>query len=543
MQRTRALTSSIAVLTAAGLLLLTGMTSIRGTSDAWASTSVGWSTPVAVTGANDSNKQIAVDSEGTVHAVWNQSSEFSREVYYACKPKDGPWSSPENIYTSPQEIGDAHIAVDGSGRVHVMWGRQFDVDDVRFVHLTRDPDGEWLAEPQVLFPSDHSAPLHVIAREEILHLFYLDSVSCAADEVYYSAKTAGGDWSSPVNVSDMSRRVTDFSAARDGSGMLHLTFNVTGGGYLYDSIMYASLPVGGTWSAPAEIDRRAAIYCKAPSIALDHNDSLHLVWGDSVSPDTYGALHMEKPQAGGWSTQDVLPFATTTYPTDVCPALAVGGENTLYAVHYQSGGLHYTGKESGGPWSSPALVPGPEGGRPRMAADTEGRLHLLWSNPDGVWYSRGAAVLPTPTPTPEPASAVIPTDGGSLSHHYPGHTTTLEVPAGAISAPSTFTISYRLPPTTTGQLQGMDHFFTLDGEQTAFTTPFTLTASYSESVRGPIVPGTEAIYSWQGSQWVTDDITLNNRWPTGLSVQINHLSLFGVLGETNRVYLPVVLKD
>jgi hypothetical protein len=146
------------------------------------------------------------------------------------------------------------------------------------------------------------------------------------------------------------------------------------------------------------------------------------------------------------------------------------------------------------------------------------------------------------TVTHVPVSTVISADGGELIYHYVGHTTSLAVPPGALSAPSVFTISYHIPPTTTGQLRGMDHFFDLDGTQTVFAMPLTLTISYSESVRGPIVPGTENLYRWQDSRWVTDSITLASRCSDGLSAQVTHLSLFGVLGESKRAYVPIVLK-
>ncbi len=144
--------------------------------------------------------------------------------------------------------------------------------------------------------------------------------------------------------------------------------------------------------------------------------------------------------------------------------------------------------------------------------------------------------------TPAPTSTVMSIDGGILTHHYPGHTTSLAVPPGALSTASVFTISYRIPPATTGQLRGMDHFFELTGTRTTFTVPLTLTVNYSESVRGPIIPGTENLFRWQGNRWVTDNITLTHRRLDGLSTQITQLSLFGVLGESNRVYLPVILK-
>lgn len=143
---------------------------------------------------------------------------------------------------------------------------------------------------------------------------------------------------------------------------------------------------------------------------------------------------------------------------------------------------------------------------------------------------------------PSSVSVLISADGGELVHHYTGHTTSLTVPRGALSASSVFTISYHTPAHV-GELQGMNHFFDLTGTQTIFTTPLTLTVSYSENLRGPIISGTENLYQWQNSQWVTDDITLTSRWSNGLAAQITHLSLFGVLGESSRTYLSIVLKE
>lgn len=88
----------------------------------------------------------------------------------------------------------------------------------------------------------------------------------------------------------------------------------------------------------------------------------------------------------------------------------------------------------------------------------------------------------------------------------------------------------------------MDHFFDLEGPQIVFTNPLMLTIWFSENIRGPIIPNTETLYRWQNGLWVMDGITLTGRWSNGFSTQIEHLSLFGVLGETYKVYLPIILK-
>ncbi|MGB0385241.1 MAG: choice-of-anchor Q domain-containing protein [Ardenticatenaceae bacterium] len=147
---------------------------------------------------------------------------------------------------------------------------------------------------------------------------------------------------------------------------------------------------------------------------------------------------------------------------------------------------------------------------------------------------------PIATDHPQSVSANITSQGGSLTHTYPGHRTTLEVPPNALSAPSQFSISYHTPPAMSGRLIAMDHFFDVEASQSAFNQPLTLTITYSDTVRGPIMAGTEQLYGWQEGQWVTDGMTLTQRLPNQLTVQVDHLSVFGVLGETHPLYLPLI---
>ncbi|MBV7330213.1 hypothetical protein KFU94_18580 [Chloroflexi bacterium TSY] len=139
-------------------------------------------------------------------------------------------------------------------------------------------------------------------------------------------------------------------------------------------------------------------------------------------------------------------------------------------------------------------------------------------------------------------SVLIPKEGGQISHHYPRHNTTLIVPAGSLSMPATFTISYQMPPTATGRLLVIDHFFDLMSSQTVFTLPLTLTVRYSDTALGLIVAGTENLYQLQSGQWVTDNITVTTRLSDGISAQITRLSSYGILGETKSVLLPIFAK-
>lgn len=140
---------------------------------------------------------------------------------------------------------------------------------------------------------------------------------------------------------------------------------------------------------------------------------------------------------------------------------------------------------------------------------------------------------------PAPVAKLIPEVGGEVTQHDRGQRTTLIIPPGALRAPTVFAISYQPAPTVTAPLQFVGHPIAVMATQTSFTMPFTLTMRYSDTVRGPVIPGTTALYRWQADQWVTEGITVTTNLTDGLTAQITHLTLYALLGETTHFYLPI----
>lgn len=148
----------------------------------------------------------------------------------------------------------------------------------------------------------------------------------------------------------------------------------------------------------------------------------------------------------------------------------------------------------------------------------------------------------TPTPTPAPVSASIGPEGGTLVHQYPRHRTRLTVPAGVLSASTTFTISYRSFPSPQSGLDGIDHFFGLEvsGTPTPFSPALQLVMHYSPT---HIISGTLALYRLQAGQWITEGITLTGQSVGQIAADIRYTGIYGLMGETNRLFLPLILKQ
>lgn len=151
----------------------------------------------------------------------------------------------------------------------------------------------------------------------------------------------------------------------------------------------------------------------------------------------------------------------------------------------------------------------------------------------------------TPTPTPTPfAVAEIGPEGGTIWLSYPQHLTLLQVPANVLSDATTFELVYDGRPDPQGDLQGLNHFFRLgiDSPQN-LTQPLPLILAHHET-RG-VIRDTIMLYRLEGNRWVTSNITVESPstllWDRRLA-WIQGPGIYGLLGQTNRVYLPLTMR-
>ena len=145
-------------------------------------------------------------------------------------------------------------------------------------------------------------------------------------------------------------------------------------------------------------------------------------------------------------------------------------------------------------------------------------------------------------------SATIQPAGGTLTS-YQGDTV-IHVPPNAIQNTMIITVSSISRIKAGGPLTGIGHLF----EVTAVFTPtgapavlapgktYNLTVHYTDQERGPVKENTLALYSWDGVDWVKEPSSVVDGAANTVSAAPNHFSLWAVLGETNRIYLPLTLK-
>jgi hypothetical protein len=149
-----------------------------------------------------------------------------------------------------------------------------------------------------------------------------------------------------------------------------------------------------------------------------------------------------------------------------------------------------------------------------------------------------------------PVSAVIPLAGGTLTS--PFDQTNYIFPSGTFTDTVIVTHAYRLEEETPdfASLVGIEHQFELvavynDTDQPAQPAPshsYTITIQYTDDEKGAAIEDSLALYYWNGSQWQKEPTSLVDLPNNTLIATPNHFSTWALLGETNRVFLPLIRR-
>jgi len=181
--------------------------------------------------------------------------------------------------------------------------------------------------------------------------------------------------------------------------------------------------------------------------------------------------------------------------------------------------------------------------------DTPGSAYDVAVSGNYAYVADGAGGLFTLWFSP-PVSDVIPTSGGTLVS--PADTTTYTFPSDTFTSTVVITHTALYPGSlpSTGDLVGIDHAFEVtavysDTGQPAQPTTgktYTVTVQYTDAEKGPAIESTLALYYWDGSDWVKEPTSVVDTVNNTVTATPDHFSRWAVLGETRRVYLPLVLK-
>ncbi len=357
------------------------------------SVTVAWTPPLNL--SNDAGASqapdIAVAPDGTVHAVWTDVT--TREMMYSSRAVGGSWSTPEVVATYPNITifmdGDIVVAVGPDGTVHILYADDSSGDSEMY-YRSKPVGGAWSAPANISqtpgFRSEF--PNVAVSPDGTVHAAWIKSPTSAAccGETYYASKTAGGSWTTAIDVSNSpaNEYPTRLGVGPDNS--VHVVTSQEDGGPGKQNIYYYTKPAGGSFGLGENLTGTADVGRGLGGVLKTGDGTVHVLYYEGWPGEV---IYENKPPCGGsWSGPVNVSNNTSS---SWAPALAADACGNLNVSWIDDGGgaqkILHASKTPGGSWSAAVDITGGAtfASVPRLAVavprgTTTGTVEVVYSN-------------------------------------------------------------------------------------------------------------------------------------------------------------------
>ncbi len=182
-------------------------------------------------------------------------------------------------------------------------------------------------------------PSFCIDDEGTIHMVWQDQTDFSDpvgdSDIFYKMKPRGGSWTTTEEISIES----DGHSARpslvvDNEGTLHLVWDDYIFGYGDQQIFYKMKPKGGDWTTIEIVSNEGISSADAAYITIDHEDTLHVVWEGfgniSGNGDDLDIFYKMKPKDGSWTTTEVV--STESICHSFIPSLGIDDAGAIHVI-------------------------------------------------------------------------------------------------------------------------------------------------------------------------------------------------------------------
>jgi len=255
-----------------------------------------WSPTIRVTWtvSGSSSPAIAVDSNDTVHIVWTECIIENREIYYKKTTDCGnTWTPTKRLTWNPGGSSNPAIAIDSNDNIHVVWANGVGTNSLIYHKVSTDGGNTWSTVNRLSVPvSGFMKPDIAADQSGGVHVVWSHPFSGKTDVLYRRSTNGGTTW-------QISQRLT-WSTGYTGApkidigplGGIHVVYADNSPGNL--DIFYKESTDGGTtWLPMARLTWNDS-ESEHPQIAVDKNNSVHIVWWNATGGESLFEIYYKK---------------------------------------------------------------------------------------------------------------------------------------------------------------------------------------------------------------------------------------------------------
>ncbi len=293
------------------------------------------------------------------------------------------WTPPQNVSNQPpgSRAFGPRIARDPLGNTHLVWAGGVDPSTSWQVWYQVFDGASW-SPPLALSSSGGTRPDIAVDAQGTVHVCYEWP---AEDNIWYRSKTAGGSWTSPVNLRTGGRSIAPSVAVSPAGDRILVAWHEDNQvGAEWD--IFVNVWTGASWSGIFNVSTNSSLSAY-PHVCIDTGGNMHVAWSDS------DLRHRRRDLNGIWGPINTLYDIASGQRASVgsLHAAADGFVHAAYSLDDGSGDWRVWHKYYSGTWSSGVPVY-PHAGEvddidPVIQSDEFNRLYMVWHDYNNIYYS------------------------------------------------------------------------------------------------------------------------------------------------------------
>lgn len=354
--------------------------------------------------------RIATDPFGNLHIVWQDRTNYmgsggDYDIFYKCwNATTSQWMA--TVVVSTESDGSSYIptiAVDNVGNIYVAWydnmnysgsGSDWDI----FYKLWNATTGIWTVTQVISTESDGGSvnPDIAVDKDGNVHLTWQDLTNysgCGTDyDIFYkcwNVSTSSWSLSEVLSTGTAEPSVTP-SITVDLNDNIHIVWHQMNG--ISDNILYKCWnATTGTWTITEIISTESTLQATEPAIEADNKGNIHVTWLDNspyAGSDIYNDVFYKYLNATTrtWTMTEIVSNESPI--TCYYPTIAIDPTGHVHIAWYE----HLNDQEfiyykyrntTTSIWTNTELISTESrllSYRPDIAVDSTGTIHIVWQD-------------------------------------------------------------------------------------------------------------------------------------------------------------------